>query len=690
MNVLQICVFHTFLTILLIFQNEIPLTQACSSGCTCTTIPEKSENSAEGDDAAGDAEGPEADELGMPQDTKGRKVDCSNNPYRFSSVEDLNRAITIPLDTIYLDLSKNEITVLRKESFSQLSDLQRLDLSHNRITLIEPGSFEGLSQLRRLDLSNNNLGSINGSIFSGLPNLQKLMLSYNKLNTIPDGTFNDLPALRRLDFQSDYLRCDCHLKWIVKWTKYKKVKIKSSTTCAVPKELKGSSLKRLKQKDLHCDRPLELPLFEIKPGMSQIVFEGDKLPFDCQASVVDPNTKMFWLRRGAVVETNRSQGIFIHTRKTPDNTVMMHSLVLEDLKSPQSGKWLCLVSTPQGNVTKTVTIVVIDSNAPQCEKNTTKTNKGVYIWEATVAGVIKELPCKLGDGMITHLCDKQGRWTNLNHTACGFTNELTRKLQSLAEKDTNSSKILNDAKNLEKLVSAPLVNEEDPLSTINPEYVDLASMAIYRLCQRASLGEEIVRSVLSSTSKIMNISTSILYEAQKQRKSLSRISKAIESIPGQYRKEDKFSQSAEFIVMEARSYAASEFKGVQCSGLDLTYDETAHRLIQSVTRIVFVCSEPVNNTSNYEYLKWEPLTSVLIPKSVVKLPPQPEKKEIGNQTTTTTTTAAPGPDSSIYFQFIWYQNANLFPVANGRHEDPVLHGKSWNVISSVISLSMCK
>jgi hypothetical protein len=102
MNVLQICVFHTFLTILLIFQNEIPLTQACSSGCTCTTIPEKSENSAEGDDAAGDAEGPEADELGMPQDTKGRKVDCSNNPYRFSSVEDLNRAITIPLDTIYL------------------------------------------------------------------------------------------------------------------------------------------------------------------------------------------------------------------------------------------------------------------------------------------------------------------------------------------------------------------------------------------------------------------------------------------------------------------------------------------------------------------------------------------------------------------------------------------------------------
>ena len=88
-------------------------------------------------------------------------------------------------------------------------------------------------------------------------------------------------------------------------------------------------------------------MFEIKPGMSQIVFEGDKLPFDCRASVVDPNTSMFWLRHSAVVETNRSLGIFVHTRHSPDNTVMMHSLVLEDLKLQHSGEWLCLVSTPQ-------------------------------------------------------------------------------------------------------------------------------------------------------------------------------------------------------------------------------------------------------------------------------------------------------------------------------------------------------
>ena len=87
----------------------------------------------------------------------------------------------------------------------------------------------------------------------------------------------------------------------------------------------------------------------------------------------------------------------------------------------------------QGNVTKTVTLVVLDSDAPQCEKNTTKTNKGIYIWKETIAGVTKELPCKLGEGKVTHMCDRYGKWTGFNISACAFTNEYTRKLQTIAQ-----------------------------------------------------------------------------------------------------------------------------------------------------------------------------------------------------------------------------------------------------------------
>jgi hypothetical protein len=54
------------------------------------------------------------------------------------------------------------------------------------------------------------------------------------------------------EFTSDYLRCDCHLQWIVKWSREKNVKIQSSTTCAVPSELKSRPLRKLKKEDLHC------------------------------------------------------------------------------------------------------------------------------------------------------------------------------------------------------------------------------------------------------------------------------------------------------------------------------------------------------------------------------------------------------------------------------------------------------
>lgn len=648
---------------------------SCSSVCTCTTIPAKAEDDESADAAAGEDKNDDDDvDMDMTQ-PRGRKVVCSNNPYPISSIEDISRVTTIPLDTIKLDLSKNTIGVIRKGSFiNRLSDLQRLDLSNNQISRIEPGAFEGLHNLKRLDLSNNKLGSINGSIFTGLQSLQKLMLSFNKLNTIPEGTFNDLPALRRIDFQSDFLRCDCHLQWIVKWAKDKKVKISPSTVCAVPKELKGMSLKKLKFKDLHCNRPLELPLFEIIPGKSQIVFEGDKLPLECRAQVIDPQTKMYWLRNGEVVETNRSTGVFVLTRKSPDHTVMLHSLVLDDLKVLNRGEWLCMVSTPQGNVSMAANIVVIDKDAHQCKEVTTKTNKGVYIWKATVSGVIKSIKCKIGNGVITHECDETGRWVNLNHSSCDYTNEFSRKLQILAAKDTNSTKILNDAKNLEKLVSAPFKNNDSTL--INPEYVDLASLAIFRLSKHAHMGEDIANSVLHSASKIMNISASILSDAQRQRRSCTRIVKSVEGIPRQMTGRKQYSQSSDLIILEARTFQRKYFPGVQCSRLELELDQHLNRMVQPASKYVFVCTQPVQNSSELSYLNLAPATSILVPKSALWVP--------DNNSTNSTETL---PDK-VSFQFIWYQNANFFQSLNSEHDDPVLQGREWKVISSIISAEL--
>lgn len=96
MKAIQICVVYTFLTALILHSCIEPV-NSCLSGCTCTTVP-----ASEADSGEDGEEEIDEDEIALPSAPRGRKVNCSNNPYRFSSMEDVNRAIKIPLDTIYL------------------------------------------------------------------------------------------------------------------------------------------------------------------------------------------------------------------------------------------------------------------------------------------------------------------------------------------------------------------------------------------------------------------------------------------------------------------------------------------------------------------------------------------------------------------------------------------------------------
>lgn len=86
-------------------------------------------------------------------------------------------------------------------------------------------------------------------------------------------------------------------------------------------------------------------MFEIKPAQSQLVFEGDKLPFECRASFGYGRTQIAWVRDGGkvVIETNKTAGIFVHTSYTPDRTIISHSLVVENLDKSHEGVWSCQV-----------------------------------------------------------------------------------------------------------------------------------------------------------------------------------------------------------------------------------------------------------------------------------------------------------------------------------------------------------
>ncbi|KAH9513291.1 Adhesion G protein-coupled receptor A2, partial [Bulinus truncatus] len=235
------------------------------------------------------------------------------------------------------------------------------NLSSNLITYIEPGAFDGLQSLKKLDLSNNAIGAISSNMFTGLPKLEKLFLSSNRISVIPDGTFNDLRSMKRIEFSSQYLRCDCHLKWILKWAKQQHVRIPGSTVCGVPLEMKGRPLSKLKRGDLHCDHNFQLHIFEIRPSQSQLVFIGDKLPLECHVSVnLQDKINISWYRGGQIVTTNKSLGIYVHTSHSHDQTITNHSLIVDSLDPSHAGDWSCIVSSDKGNLTKMADIVAGD------------------------------------------------------------------------------------------------------------------------------------------------------------------------------------------------------------------------------------------------------------------------------------------------------------------------------------------
>jgi hypothetical protein len=165
-----------------------------------------------------------------------------------------------------LDLSSNEIIILKNASFSSYSRLSTLIVSYGEVEEIEINAFAGLQMMRDIDLSYNNLKSFNPTIFSsnpvlekvymkgnnlvylsselpilistsisfldlsvcsltsihpvtfsGLPGLCDLDLSNNNLQTISLRVLEKVPGLRVLELNNNRWTCNCDLVEVMQW-----------------------------------------------------------------------------------------------------------------------------------------------------------------------------------------------------------------------------------------------------------------------------------------------------------------------------------------------------------------------------------------------------------------------------------------------------------------------------------------
>lgn len=123
--------------------------------------------------------------------------------------ESLNRnSFLRPLQQLrILDLSKNQLKILRKEDFLGLKRLETLILRENQLTYLPPASFSHCRKITTLDLSDNQISSIDSRAFKSLNYLKILLLNNNPLGQrlLTNELLKPLGNLQYLDLENTQL-----------------------------------------------------------------------------------------------------------------------------------------------------------------------------------------------------------------------------------------------------------------------------------------------------------------------------------------------------------------------------------------------------------------------------------------------------------------------------------------------------
>jgi len=132
---------------------------------------------------------------------------------------DHNLLDSIPLEALYnatglyeLYLSYNNINSLPAYAFGFSHRLTRLDLSYNQISSMDnltferhPQGYAGPFLIDYLDLSHNQLKILKTNVFSYLVNLRLLKLQYNQIRSLSAHVWSGLYRLKYLDLSHNYL-----------------------------------------------------------------------------------------------------------------------------------------------------------------------------------------------------------------------------------------------------------------------------------------------------------------------------------------------------------------------------------------------------------------------------------------------------------------------------------------------------
>uniref|UniRef100_A0A452IZT0 Adhesion G protein-coupled receptor A2 n=1 Tax=Gopherus agassizii TaxID=38772 RepID=A0A452IZT0_9SAUR len=612
--------------------------------------------------------------LGLPGAAR-RKVICSAE-----ELPEPPDPRLLPNTTVTLLLSNNKITVLKNGSFFGLHALEKLDLKNNLISTIQPGAFLGLSELKRLDISNNRIGCLSASVFQGLTNLLRLNVSGNIFSSLQPGIFDELPSLKVVDFATEYLTCDCNLRWTLPWSRNRSAQISDKTLCIYPSILHAKPLRSVRENQLQCVGAPELHTHHLIPSLRQVVFQGDRLPFQCTATYLDSSTRIRWYHNRVLVEGDEQTGIILGESLIHDCTFITSELILSNIHVSANGEWECAVSTSQGNVSKKVEIVVLETSASYCPAERITNNRGDFRWPRTLAGITAYQSClqypftslaangsPAVEKQASRRCDRMGRWEEGDYSHCLYTNDITRVLYTFVLMPINASNALTLAHQL-RVYTAEAANFSDMMDII---YV---AQMIEKFIGYVDQIRQLPDVMVEMASNMMLVDDHILWMAQIEDKACTRIVRSVEKIAGYV-----LSSNSQHVAVNSRNIAfeaylikPESYTGLSCtafqkrdSGRPSLQEQEAEPLADQQLKFRCTTGQPNISLANFHIKNSIALASIQLPPSLFS------------------TSAPLSLPQACKVQFLVFRNGKLFR-STGNSSRLADNGKRRSVATPVI------
>uniref|UniRef100_A0A667ZWZ2 Adhesion G protein-coupled receptor A1 n=1 Tax=Myripristis murdjan TaxID=586833 RepID=A0A667ZWZ2_9TELE len=362
------------------------------------------------------------------------------------------------------------------------------------------------------------------------------------------------------------------------WARASSVRIGNDTVCVFPTHLHGLEFRNLREQQLRCDGPLEMPLFQLIPSQRQVVFQGDRLPLQCTASYLDPSVELRWRHNGQTVATQEDRGVYLEETLLHDCCL---EVILSNIDVGIAGIWECLVTSSRGNRSRQMEIVVLETSAPYCAADRVTNNKGDFRWPKTLAGLLAFLPCAPAtfgsaphpSGTAPHnpnrrekkawrRCDRAGRWAEEDYTQCPYASELTRVLHELTQITINTTN------------AQPLGQQLVAFTSRAAHFTDVMDVIfvthlVERLTRLVEKRRDLGDYISDIASNMMLVEEHILWMAQNEARACTRIVQCVERIADLALTGDNqvISKVSANIALEAFLIQPSNFLGLSCTAL---------------------------------------------------------------------------------------------------------------------------